>query len=93
MAPQAPLDPSRVAGLPTFRLNLMPGGYLLMALGLIIVKWPLLLQAASMPRHALQHPLRGRHPGRDPLGLRVEALRADSRGQLGTNRLMALTFG
>jgi hypothetical protein len=37
------------AGLPTFRLNLMRGGYLLMAVGLIVVKWPLLLQAASMP--------------------------------------------
>ncbi|MDQ0769355.1 hypothetical protein QF031_002104 [Pseudarthrobacter defluvii] len=36
-------------GLPTFRLNLMRGGYLLMAVGLIIVKWPLLRQAASMP--------------------------------------------
>jgi len=36
-------------GLPAFRLNLMRAGYLLMAAGLIIVKWPLLLQAASMP--------------------------------------------
>jgi hypothetical protein len=27
----------------------MRGGYLLMAAGLIVVKWPLLLQAASMP--------------------------------------------
>lgn len=35
--------------LPTFRLNMMRGGYLLMAVGLMIVKWPLLLQAASMP--------------------------------------------
>jgi hypothetical protein len=145
-------DPAADAGLPTFRLNLMRGGYLLMAVGLIIVKWPLLLQAASMPvtdgvivciltamsllallglrypigmlpillfeviwkvlwlgvvalphllandmdtatADALQHPLRGRHPGRDPLGLRVEALRQDCRGQLGTNRLMALMFG
>ncbi|WP_461171431.1 hypothetical protein M1D93_09945 [Arthrobacter sp. Z1-9] len=42
-------DPPAVAGLPAFRLNLMRGGYLLMAVGLIIVKWPVLLQAASMP--------------------------------------------
>ena len=35
--------------LPTFRLNMMRGGYLLMAVGLMIVKWPLLLQASSMP--------------------------------------------
>jgi hypothetical protein len=42
-------DPPAAAGLPAFRLNLMRGGYLLMAVGLIIVKWPLLLQAASMP--------------------------------------------
>ena len=34
--------------LPTHRLNLMRAGYLLMAVGLIIVKWPLLLQASSM---------------------------------------------
>lgn len=37
------------AVLPTFRLHMMRGGYLLMAVGLMIVKWPLLLQAASMP--------------------------------------------
>lgn len=41
--------PSTDAKLPTFRLNLMRGGYLLMAVGLIVVKWPLLLQAAFMP--------------------------------------------
>jgi hypothetical protein len=35
--------------LSTLRLNLMRGGYLLMAVGLMIVKWPLLLRAASMP--------------------------------------------
>jgi hypothetical protein len=35
--------------LPIFRLHMMRAGYLLMAVGLIIVKWPLLLQAASMP--------------------------------------------
>jgi len=47
MTPQArELAPDR---LPTFRLNMMRAGYLLMAVGLIIVKWPLLLQAASLP--------------------------------------------
>jgi hypothetical protein len=66
-------------GLPAFRLNLMRGGYLLMAAGL--------------GRHALHHSLRCRHPGRDSLGLRVEALRKDSRGRLGTNSLMVLKFG
>jgi len=35
--------------LPVFRLNLMRGGYLLMAVGLAVVKWPLLLHAASLP--------------------------------------------
>jgi hypothetical protein len=46
---KAQRDPRADAGLPTFRLNLMRCGYLLMAEGLIIVKWPLMLQAASMP--------------------------------------------
>jgi hypothetical protein len=46
---KAQRDPPHDAGLPAVRLNLMRGGYLLMAAGLIIVKWPLLLQAASMP--------------------------------------------
>lgn len=47
MTPEAPeLAPDR---LPTFRLNIMRAGYLLMAVGLIIVKWPLLLHAASLP--------------------------------------------
>ena len=40
-APAVPLT------LPAFRLNLMRGGYLLMAVGLTLVKWPLLPQAAS----------------------------------------------
>jgi len=35
--------------LSAFRLNLMRGGFLLMAVGLVLVKWPLLLQAASLP--------------------------------------------
>ncbi|MET4637262.1 hypothetical protein [Mycetocola sp. 2940] len=42
-------SPAATATLPTFRLNLMRGGYLLMAVGLILVKWPLLLQASSLP--------------------------------------------
>ena len=47
MTPEArDLAPDR---LPTFRLNMMRAGYLLMAVGLIIVKWPLLLQASSLP--------------------------------------------
>lgn len=41
--------PAVTAELPTFRLNLMRSGYLLMAVGLILVKWPLLLQAPSLP--------------------------------------------
>lgn len=41
--------PAATAQLPTFRLNLMRSGYLLMAVGLILVKWPLLLQASSLP--------------------------------------------
>jgi hypothetical protein len=32
-----------------WRVNLMRGGYLLMAVGLALVKWPLLGQAASLP--------------------------------------------
>jgi hypothetical protein len=32
-----------------FRLHLMRGGYLLMAVGLVVVKWPLLASADSMP--------------------------------------------
>jgi hypothetical protein len=43
---------SKAAGpitLPAFRLNLMRGGYLLMGIGLAVVKWPLLPQAASLP--------------------------------------------
>jgi hypothetical protein len=46
---KAQRDPPDDAGLPAFRLNLMRGGYLLMAVGLMIVKWPLILQAAFMP--------------------------------------------
>lgn len=49
---QAATTANRTTGpaqLPTFRLNMMRGGYLLMAVGLMIVEWPLLLQASSMP--------------------------------------------
>ncbi|MDQ0120994.1 hypothetical protein J2T22_004207 [Pseudarthrobacter defluvii] len=37
------------AELPVYRLHMMRCGYLLMAVGLMIVKWPLLPQAALMP--------------------------------------------
>lgn len=50
--PQAAVEPRAAAPLltlPTFRLNLMRGGFLLMAVGLAVVKWPLLLHAASLP--------------------------------------------
>jgi hypothetical protein len=49
--PEAAVEPRAAAPLtlPTFRLNLMRAGYLLMAVGLALVKWPLLLQAASQP--------------------------------------------
>ena len=42
---------SKSAGLtlPAFRLNLMRGGYLLMAIGTFIVKGPMLLQVSSLP--------------------------------------------
>jgi hypothetical protein len=35
--------------LPTYRLNIMRSGYLLMAVGLMLVKWPLIPDAASLP--------------------------------------------
>lgn len=35
--------------LPTYRLNLMRAGYLVMGVGLAIVRWPSLLHAASLP--------------------------------------------
>ena len=50
--PEAAVETKAVGGpitLPAFRLNLMRGGYLLMAIGLLIFKWPLLPQAASLP--------------------------------------------
>jgi len=33
------------------RLNLMRAGYLFMGVGLVLVKWPLLLEAATLPLH------------------------------------------
>jgi hypothetical protein len=44
-----PTAPTATSGLPLYRLNLMRAGYLLMGLGLAAVKWPLLLQADSLP--------------------------------------------
>ncbi len=35
--------------LPIYRLNLMRAGYLVMGVGLAIVRWPSLLQASSLP--------------------------------------------
>lgn len=53
LTPSAPVAPVELRAasltLPALRLNLMRGGYLLMAVGLVLVKWPLLLQAASLP--------------------------------------------
>jgi hypothetical protein len=37
--------------LPVVRLNLMRAGYLLMGLGLALVKWPLLLHASTLPQY------------------------------------------
>jgi hypothetical protein len=53
-APAGAAVQSRTAApesLPTFRLNIMRGGYLLMAAGLALTKWPLFVQgtAASLP--------------------------------------------
>lgn len=39
----------RARVLPTYRLNLMRVGYLLMAAGLAVTRWPLLPDAASLP--------------------------------------------
>lgn len=40
---------STLPHLPVWRLNLMRAGYLMMAVGLAVVKWPLLADAASLP--------------------------------------------
>jgi hypothetical protein len=44
--------PTVAPGLSPARLNVMRAGYLLMGVGLAIVKWPLLPHAASMPFYA-----------------------------------------
>ena len=44
----APVAPSRPT-LAVWRVNLMRSGFLLMTVGLALVKWPLLGQAASLP--------------------------------------------
>ncbi len=40
---------ARTEDLPLYRLHLMRSGYLLMGLGLALTRWPLLLQADSLP--------------------------------------------
>ena len=48
--PQAAGDSKSVGlTLPAFRLNLMRGGYLLMGIGTVLVKGPMLLQVSSLP--------------------------------------------
>ena len=48
--PQAAGDSKSVGlTLPSFRLNLMRGGYLLMGIGTFIVKGPMLAQVSSLP--------------------------------------------
>jgi hypothetical protein len=45
-----PADTITTAALPLYRLHLMRAGYLLMGLGLAVVKWPLVVHgAATMP--------------------------------------------
>lgn len=46
----APTRPA-VSQLPPVRLHLMRAGYLLMGLGLAVVKWPLLAGVSTMPLH------------------------------------------
>ena len=46
---QAPQNEFAVRPLPAFRVNVMRVGYLVMGLGLVVYKWPLILQAASFP--------------------------------------------
>ncbi len=41
--------PRPTTSLSLTRLHLMRGGYLLMAVGLVVVKWPLLAQADTLP--------------------------------------------
>lgn len=45
----SPVSTTAAPALSTRRLNAMRAGYLLMGVGLVIVKWPLLAQARTMP--------------------------------------------
>jgi len=49
--PATPMRSTRGApdALPVYRLNLMRAGYLLMGVGLALVKWPLIPNASSLP--------------------------------------------
>jgi hypothetical protein len=42
-------SPSTLFELPTWRVNLMRGGYALMGVGLAVVKWPQLMHATALP--------------------------------------------
>ena len=46
---ETPGNSTSAGTLPAFRLNLMRGGYLLMAVGTLVVKGPMLLQVSSLP--------------------------------------------
>jgi hypothetical protein len=45
----APTRPTTATDLSLTRLNLMRAGYLLMGVGLVVVKWPLLAHAHTLP--------------------------------------------
>jgi hypothetical protein len=49
ITPASTTDTAGTTELPLYRLHMMRGGYLLMGLGLAVVKWPLLFQADSLP--------------------------------------------
>ena len=49
LAPAAPAAPTAARDLSLTRLHLMRAGYLLMAVGLALVKWPLLPDAHNLP--------------------------------------------
>ena len=49
MSITAPAAPATAADLSLTRLHLMRAGYLLMGVGLALVKWPLLLEADALP--------------------------------------------
>ncbi|MGZ8736408.1 MAG: hypothetical protein ACXWW7_04515 [Nocardioides sp.] len=49
MSINAPAAPATVTDLSLTRLHLMRGGYLLMGVGLALVKWPLLPDAQALP--------------------------------------------